>query len=77
MKTLETFFLPSSYFIPYFPFSVMKIGFTEDSYVFTEGDGNVSVCATILTPLDQLAAPSALIVFAIYTIEGTAHSKLA
>ena len=46
-------------------------------YIFTEGDGRVSVCATILTPLNQLAAPTALIVFAIYTIEGTAHSKLA
>ena len=53
----------------------MKIGFMEDNYVFSEGDGRVSVCATILTPLNQLSAPNALVVFAIYTVEGTAQSK--
>jgi hypothetical protein len=51
---------------------VLKIGFTEDNYIFTEGDGEVSVCATFLTPAELVDAPMAVVVFAIYTIEGTA-----
>ena len=59
---------------PLFPCTV-KVGFAEDNYEFTEGDGDVSVCVTILTQ-EQIDVRSLLIVFAIYTIEGTALSKL-
>ena len=41
-----------------------------------EDIGTVSVCATILTPQERLSAPGYLIVFSIYTIPGTAESKL-
>ena len=41
-----------------------------------EDSGTVSVCATILTPQERLSAPGYLIVFSIYTIPGTAESKL-
>ena len=54
---------------------VVKVGFTEDNYVFTEGDGIVQVCATILTPLEQIIV-GFRIIFSISTIEGTALSKL-
>ena len=52
---------------------VHKIVFTEENYVFSEESGSGTVCATILQP--QQLPPTALIIFTIYTIPGTAQSR--
>ena len=57
--------------------SVLKISFVDDEempLVFNEGNGTVMVCATY--DQAQLEAPSALIVFSIFTEPITATSKL-
>ena len=54
---------------------VLKIGFNPDRLVFNESAGVVSVCAVILSPIDLLPSPTALVVFSIFAVPGTAQSE--
>ena len=56
---------------------MLKVGFDPDQLVFYEDDGEVRVCAVILTPLNRVAdnTGTVLVVFSIFAEPGTAQSR--